>query len=439
MGISTVQLGYPDPGPPDGLRETGFEWWMATMLALDAVDPYLGALYKDVLLLESGVTSHLHMHFPGGGSSPSPELAYAAELEGSLRAHREAGQRVTLAPHWRDRSRLAYDGDAAFIAGLPAELQAAASGLARSSMTNEFYLETIRDLIARLADDELLSAQFAIMAPHWASDGLVYAVGAAAAELGAGLHLHALESAMQRAWGDSTASGRELERLVDARVLTDRSALAHGVWLRAADIELLARTGTTVVHNSSSNLRLANGVAPLRRLVAAGVPVALALDDMGLADDDDMLAEIRVAHALQRVNGEPEHRRLRPAELYGLAWGGGAKVIGAGTSVGRLEVGRRGDVALLDLRAITAPYSVDDVDIFELLLARGKAAHVRGVVVDGRVLLRDGELVHIDRAALVEEVAAAAAAAVARRDPAERALVERIGAHIVRHYQGLSG
>jgi len=67
MGISTVQLGYPDPGPPEpGLRDTPFESWMGTMLGLDAIDPYLGTLCKDVLLIESGVTAHLHMHFPSG-------------------------------------------------------------------------------------------------------------------------------------------------------------------------------------------------------------------------------------------------------------------------------------------------------------------------------------------------------------------------------------
>ena len=73
MGISTVQLGYPDPGPPEpGLRDTPFESWMGTMLGLDAVDPYLGTLCKDVLLIESGVTSHLHMHFPSGAGEGRP-------------------------------------------------------------------------------------------------------------------------------------------------------------------------------------------------------------------------------------------------------------------------------------------------------------------------------------------------------------------------------
>jgi 5-methylthioadenosine/S-adenosylhomocysteine deaminase len=436
MGISTVQLGYPDPGPPEpGLLEVPFESWMATMLALDAVDPHLGTLFKDVLLIESGVTSHLHMHFPGGAGEGPPGEAYARELRETVRAHRESGQRVALAPHWRDRSRLAYDGDEAFIAALPAGLRGRARRLAGPRMPTAAYIAAIRELVRELGDEPLLSAQFSIMAPQWAGDELVRAVGSAAAELEAGVHLHALESRLQRAWGDAFAGGRELERLVDAQVLGERSALAHGVWLRDADIEMLARAGATVVHNCSSNLRLAAGIAPLRQLVAAGVGVALGLDDMGLGDDDDMFAEVRLAHALQRVRGERRHPRLRPADVFGLMWAGGAKVVGAGATIGRLEPGARGDVAVLDLRALNAPYAVSDVDVWELLLTRGKAAHVDSVIVEGRVLMLSRKLQHIDRDALVREVAAAAAFAVAARSPEESAWIEQLQRRIVEHYQ----
>ena len=172
-------------------------------------------------------------------------------------------------------------------------------------------------------------------------------------------------------------------------MLGDRSALAHGVWLRDSDIELLARSGTTVVHNCSSNLRLAAGVAPLRQLVAAGVGVALGLDDMGIADDDDMFAELRIAHVLQRVRGESEHPRLHAAGLFGLAWDGGARVVGAASAIGRLEPGRRGDVVVLDLQALRAPFAVDDADVWELLVSRAKAAHVDSVIVEGRALMLD--------------------------------------------------
>ena len=163
----------------------------------------------------------------------------------------------------------------------------------------------------------------------------------------------------------------------DAGVLGERSALAHGVWLRASDIDLLARTGATVVHNCSSNLRLGDRHRAVRRLVAAGVSVALGLDDMGLADDDDMFAEVRVAQSMQRVHGEPQHPRLDPARLFGLAWDGGARVVGAGPAIGRLEPGRRGDVVVLDLRALRAPFAAGDVDIWDLL-ARARPGGARG-------------------------------------------------------------
>jgi cytosine/adenosine deaminase-related metal-dependent hydrolase len=207
------------------------------------------------------------------------------------------------------------------------------------------------------------------------------------------------------------------------------------VWLRAADIDLLARTGATVVHNCSSNLRLAAGVAPLRRLVASGVSVALGLDDMGLADDDDMFAEVRMAHVQQRVQGEPQDARLRPAEVFGLAWDGGARVVGAGAAIGRLEPGRRGDAVVLDLRALSAPYAAGEIDVWELVLARAKASHVESVIVDGRALMLERTLQHIDREALMHEVATAAASAVAQRDAAQRAGIEQVRQHIAEHYQ----
>jgi cytosine/adenosine deaminase-related metal-dependent hydrolase len=375
------------------------------------------------------------MHFPSGSGDGRAEDAYAYELRETLRAHRASGQRVALAPHWSDRSRLAYDGDDAFIASLPGRLQDRARRLSAARMPIGAYLDTMRELIGELGGDPLLSMQLAIMAPQWATDELVREVGAAADELGAGVHLHALESRLQRAWGDAFAGGRELERLVDAGVLSDRSALAHGVWLRDSDVELLARTGATVVHNCSSNLRLATGIAPIRQLVGGGVSVALGLDDMGLADDDDMFAEVRVAHVMQRVHGAPEHPRLDPARLFGLVWEGGAGVVGAAASIGRLEPGRRGDVVVLDLQALRAPFAAGDAGIWDLLLTRARAAHVDSVIVEGRPLMLGRRLQHVDRDALMEEVATAAASAVAKRSPDEAAWIEQLRRRIVEHYQ----
>ena len=116
--------------------------------------------------------------------------------------------------------------------------------------------------------------------------------------------------------------------------------------------------------------------------------VALGLDDMGLADDDDMFAEVRLAHVLQRVHGEAAGpaaaSRPRPSGSPGTE---ARRVVGAATAIGRLEPGRRGDVVVLDLRALSAPFAVGEVDVWELLLARARASHVDSVIVEGRVLM----------------------------------------------------
>ena len=343
--------------PRPGLRDTPFESWMATMLALDAVDPYLGTLAKDVLLLESGVTSHLHMHFPSGGGDGPPEDAYARELDDTLRAHRAAGQRVTLAPHWRDRSRLAYDGDDGFIAALPACPPGA--GRARSrppSMSNDAYIATIRGLVCELRDDPLLSAQFAIMAPQWASDELVAAVGSAAAELGAGIHLHSLESRLQRAWGDAFAGGRELERLERGRrALRSQRARAR---------RLAARLRHRVPRPQRRYRRPQRLLepAPRRRAshrcdASSRAASASRSGSTTWASPTTTTCSPRcaMAHTLQRVRGAAGDPRLAPPSCS--AWSGTAArrpSVRAPPSAAS-SPGRRGDVVVVDLRALRAP------------------------------------------------------------------------------------
>jgi 5-methylthioadenosine/S-adenosylhomocysteine deaminase len=148
-----------------------------------------------------------------------------------------------------------------------------------------------------------------------------------------------------------------------------------------------------------------------------------------------MLAEVRMAHALQRVRGEARDPRLGAAEVFGLMWDGGARVIGSCTSAGRLEPGRRGDVVLMDLRALCAPYAAADADVWELLLSRGKAAHVDSVIVGGRVLMQGRKHLHVDRDALMEEVAGAAASAIARRNADDGPCIAELGRRIAEHYQ----
>ena len=156
---------------------------------------------------------------------------------------------------------------------------------------------------------------------------------------------------------------------------------------------------------------------------------------MGIADDDDMLAEVRMAHVLQRVHGEPRYPRLRAAEVFGLMWDGGAQV-DRRAGVGRLEPGRRGDRRRRSTCAPCArPTPSATSTSGSSSLSRGKAAHVDSVVVEGRVLMRGRTLQHLDRDAIMAEVADAAASAIARRTRHDRAWIAQLGRRIAEHYQ----
>jgi len=421
-GVSTTQLGFADEP---------FEPWMVLMHSLPTVEPYLTTLYKSMLMLTSGVTTHVHSHFPAKGGYHGSD-AYLAELERSVEAHRVAGLRTAFAPYWRDRARFAYDDDERFLAGLPDDLAGEVRGFAGEPISNDVYIDAIGELSRLLAGDPLVSVQLSIAAPQWASDDLLDAVGAAAAALRLQIHMHALESRRQREWGDAVHGGRDLHHLAERGVLGERTTIAHGVYLRDADIDLLAERRAMVAHNCSSNLRLACGIAPVRRLVARGVTVGLGSDDMAMADDEDMLSEVRTAHIAQRVWDGPEPA-LGVRDMLGLMWEGGARIAGLAGAVGRLEPGYHADAVTLELAGLRGVFTSPRLALEDLLVSGGGRAHVRDVVVGGRVLVRDGTPVDVDMDALAAEVAEAARAAEAGRDPRWAELLERLRPWALEH------
>jgi len=195
---------------------------------------------------------------------------------------------------------------------------------------------------------------------------------------------------------------------------------AHCVKLDDAGIGLFAATRTGVAHCPCSNMRLASGIAPVRRMLNAGVQVGLGVDGSASNDGAHMVAEARQALLLARVgramqppeirldaNGE---RRtffgcdLGPTEMTArdvlrIATRGGADVLGR-SDIGQLAVGKCADLAMFDLDALAfAGGAVHDPVGALLLCASAQAAMV---VVDGRVIVRDGEITSVDLGPLME-------------------------------------
>lgn len=170
---------------------------------------------------------------------------------------------------------------------------------------------------------------------------------------------------------------------------------AHCVKLDASEIGLFARTATGVAHCPCSNCRLGSGIAPVRAMRDAGVKVALGVDGSASNDTGNLVAEARQAMLLQRVVRGADAMGAR--EMLEIATLGGAQVLGR-SDCGSLEPGKRADLAIWDLTGIEAAGAWDPV---AALLLCGPT-RVRDLFVEGRQVVRDGQITTIDLPRVIE-------------------------------------
>jgi cytosine/adenosine deaminase-related metal-dependent hydrolase len=171
---------------------------------------------------------------------------------------------------------------------------------------------------------------------------------------------------------------------------------AHCVKLDGSEIELFSRSGTGVAHCPCSNCRLGSGIAPVRAMRDAGVKVGLGVDGSASNDAGNLMAEARMAMLLQRVARGADAMSAR--EVLEIATLGGAQVLGR-DDLGVIEPGKRADLAIWDLRGVEAAGSWDPV----AALALCGPTRVRHLVVEGRQVVRDGQMVTLDLAAVLEQ------------------------------------
>ncbi|MCK4712569.1 MAG: 8-oxoguanine deaminase [Marinosulfonomonas sp.] len=169
---------------------------------------------------------------------------------------------------------------------------------------------------------------------------------------------------------------------------------AHCVKLDAREIDLFARSGTGVAHCPCSNCRLGSGIAPVRAMRDAGVNVALGVDGSASNDAGNLVAEARQTMLLQRVQNGADAMSAR--EALEIATRGGAAVLGR-DDCGQLAVGKRADIAIWDVSGIE---SAGSWDAAALVLAG--PTKVRDLFVEGRQVVRDGQMVTIDLPRMIE-------------------------------------
>ena len=233
---------------------------------------------------------------------------------------------------------------------------------------------------------------------------------------GVRLHTHLAENDHDVAYSQQRFGRTPAQYAQELGWLGDDVWHAHCVKLDDAGIGLFASSRTGVAHCPCSNMRLASGIAPVRRMLDAGVPVGLGVDGSASNDAAQMVAEARQAMLLARVGRAlqpPEERDgqlrygcdLGPAEFTArdalrLATRGGAQVLGRSADIGQIAPGMCADLALFRLDTLAmAGGAVHDPVAALLLCASPAADHV---VVNGRRVVRDGQLATLDLPPLLE-------------------------------------
>jgi cytosine/adenosine deaminase-related metal-dependent hydrolase len=260
-------------------------------------------------------------------------------------------------------------------------------------------LDDTQRLIARWHDPRRHAMQRIVVAPcspFSVSRELMRDAAQLAREQGVSLHTHLAENDNDIAYtrehfGCSPAEYAEQLGWVGPDVWH-----AHCVKLDAAGIALFARTGTGVAHCPGSNMRLASGIAPIRAMRDAGVPVSIAVDGSASNDSGHLLGEARLALLAQRVARGPDAMSAR--EMLEIATRGGAQVLGR-DDIGALAPGMSADLVGVPLDEIGVAGAGHD-PLAALLFCH--VPRVAWSAVNGRVVVRDGRLATLDLPHLVE-------------------------------------
>ncbi|MEO7404570.1 MAG: TRZ/ATZ family hydrolase [Burkholderiales bacterium] len=247
----------------------------------------------------------------------------------------------------------------------------------------------VRDQLRGGLSDDRLSFCLAPHAPYTVSDATFRGIVTIAEELDLPIHCHVHETRDEVERGIAKHGMRPLERLRTLGVVSPRLIAVHGVHLDSADVALLAEHGASVVHCPSSNLKLANGVAPISALLASGINIALGTDGAASNNRLDVFGEMRLAALLAKAHPHDAQAFPAAAALHAATLGG-ARALGLDGQIGSIVLGKAADLIAVDLRAAALQPCYDPIS--HLVYACGRE-HVSHVWIAGKERLREGALV----------------------------------------------
>jgi 5-methylthioadenosine/S-adenosylhomocysteine deaminase len=238
------------------------------------------------------------------------------------------------------------------------------------------------------------------LAPHSAylcSPAYLREILREAQRLGCGLHIHVAETEREVAESRERYGVTPVQQLAELGCFAVPTVAAHGIYVDAADCRVLREGRVSVAHNPGSNLKLANGIAPVQTLLDAGINVSLGTDGAASNNNLNLFEEMHLAALLQKwlrrdAEALPARQVLRMATIRGAA------ALGLDSAIGSLEVGKQADLIIVDA---ARPHLAPRHDPVALLVYSAQAADVSTVLVAGRILMEDRVLQTLDEESLL--------------------------------------
>ena len=354
---------------------------------------FVSAQVDCITLLKSGVTSVID-HY-----SERPQTTEEG-LEAVAAGYREAGLRARIAPMFAD---LPYLDTVPIDAGvLPDDLRAFYEGMIPPDAGA--YFATIDAALSTLdTGSGRIGLLLGVDGPQRCSDALIEMTADARKRTGLGLHTHMLEAKTQAAM--RRAGEGFVAKLARLGIVDEKSSFAHFVWSTDDDIAAAREAGLTVVHPAPSNMMLGSGVCPMLRLVETGIPVAFGSDGTNCSPAG-LLETIRVAAYLSRLTEPDPDKWIDAPGMLALSMQGGARAMGEPGRIGTLAPGARADILVVDTRS---HWHMPMGDPWRHVLFYEQGAGTEHVWVDGRQVVRDGEVLTIDEDAILAEASEIAA------------------------------
>ncbi len=216
---------------------------------------------------------------------------------------------------------------------------------------------------------------------------------------GVGFHIHVAETREEIEMNLKDRGNRHIEWLDSLGMLGPELQLVHSVWLEDNELELVQKSGATVVHCPVSNMYLASGAARIPEMKKLGIHVALATDGPGSNNNQDMMEVLKTTALLAKLS-TLDAMALMPNDVIRFATRGGSHAMGCPDLIGSLEPGKKADIILIDL---DSPFAMPVHHPNSAIVYNLSSAAVDTVMVDGKILLEKKEFTEIDEEKLLAE------------------------------------